>query len=258
MNLGNTLRRRATVLLLYDGTLSTKNQCLALGSALSQASVAGGHLPSHLAHGAPTLALNVRHYPLRLSALPPAVHGFFLWLLHRISGERSLLKNLGYEGVDLESLRETELIIACGRKTAPLSFALSRLLLPKRPMNVHMNHPRCGKVGNRKMFDIIVAPRHDLQVSKDREGGGEFSKELRLMNRFGDQLFLPIVGSVTMDRRLSPLAFTGFVKPKDIVFFVGGPTHREGATGSARFVEVNSGNSFVIYMYLYAMGLCPD
>ena len=95
-------------------------------------------------------------------------------------------------------------------------------------MNVQLNHPRCGHLGNRLMFDVIVSPRHDLPNGKPPNA----------LNRYGHPLVLPILGNVTMDRRLAPAVLTGFVEEGDTVVLVGGPTHRDNCTVRSEVIKV--------------------
>lgn len=80
------------------------------------------------------------------------------------------------------------------------------------------------------MFDHIITPEHDLEIN-------QISSLNRKRNHYGEPVFLPVLGGVTMPRNLFPFIRSKYIEENSTIVLMGGPTTKTHVS-AARFIEV--------------------
>ena len=141
------------VLILGDGTAGAENQALALWKRLGPR-LTGKTRPS-------VVRIQPKHGIFR--RMPASLH-ISLWECLNSVNSSGTFSWLGYDKIKVrnilgESRQYPDLIIGCGRLTAPIS-AFLRFNAPPNvsPYNVQIQHPRVAP----RYFNRIITPRHDF------------------------------------------------------------------------------------------------
>ena len=141
------------VLILGDGTAGAENQALALWKRLG---------PRLTGKTRPSVVRIQPKYGI-FKRLPASVH-IKLWECLNGVNSSGIFAWLGYDKIKVrnilgESSQYPDLIIGCGRLTAPIS-AFLRFNAPPNvsPYNVQIQHPRVPP----RYFNRIITPRHDF------------------------------------------------------------------------------------------------
>jgi mitochondrial fission protein ELM1 len=138
---------------LGDGTPGAENQSLAFLNRLGVSSFTMVRLP-------PTPVFRV---------VPPLLHIYLLKLMGKFGNGHKILGFSAGWGHIFDKLPSEELpnlIVACGRRTAPLSWALKyqmgRFNRESPCFNVQIQHPRTPS----HYFDAIITPAHDYSSTR--------------------------------------------------------------------------------------------